>query len=178
MAWKPATMTGIMLTVLSLGLSAPRWVPSVLAYGPSTSLPKGWYVRAFPARPLRVGDLVVLDVPAQMYGYVPTEVRQARLLKQVAAVGGMMVCWGETAMTVLGNQAWYPLHPLAPPVRQDLGCRVVAPDELVLVGQHIRSFDSRYMGPVSTTLVQWRALPVWTWPGEEREHGGTPTRGL
>jgi type IV secretory pathway protease TraF len=165
MAWKPATLTGVVLTVLSLGLSAPRWVPSVLAYGPSTSLPKGWYVRAFPARPLRVGDLVVLDVPASMQGYVPTDVRQARLLKQVAAVGGMTVCWGTGAMSVQETHRWYPFHPLAPLARQDLGCRVVTPNELVLVGQHARSFDSRYMGPVSSTLVQWRALPVWTWPG-------------
>jgi type IV secretory pathway protease TraF len=177
MTWKPATLTGVILTVLSLGLSAPRWVPSVLAYGPSTSLPKGWYVRAFPARPLRVGDLVVLDVPDRMQDYVATDVRHPRLLKQVAAVGGMTACWGIEAMTVRGTHGWYPFHPLAPAVRHDLGCWVLAPDEVVLVGTHARSFDSRYMGPVSTTLVQWRALPVWTWPGEEREQGGAHARG-
>jgi type IV secretory pathway protease TraF len=178
MTWKPAVLTGLCLAVVSLGLSVQQWAPCVVAYGPSTSLPKGWYVRALGSRPLQLGDIVVVSAPDVMQPYVPTEVRGMRLLKQVAALPGMQVCWGMTTMIVVRPVEWYPFVPDAPAIRQPPGCRILGDKEIVLVGTHPRSFDSRYVGPISTQLIQWRAVPVWTWKGDEGGEGGTPTRGL
>src|SRR5262245_38948269 len=99
MTWTGHKVGGLAL-VLTLGWTAPWWLSSVLVYAPSASLPKGWYVRAFPARAVQVGDLVVLKVPASMAAALPLHVPHARLLKQVAALGGDMVCWETQAMAV------------------------------------------------------------------------------
>jgi type IV secretory pathway protease TraF len=100
---------------------------------------------------------------------MPVEIEGSRLLKQVAAVGGMQVCWGPKAMTIAttgGPWLEYPLHAEAPAGRAEEGCRVLDEEDLVVVGTHERSVDSRQIGPVARQLVQWRAWPVWTWEAE------------
>ena len=156
---------GVLALMLTLGSTTPQWVPAVLIYAPSASLPKGWYVRAFPARTVQVSDLVVLDVPASMAPYMPLDVPHTRLLKQVAALGGDTVCWELRAMTITTPQgtARYPLHPEGPALRQPDGCHALGADTLVIVGTHPRSFDSRYVGTMPLSLVRFRVVPLWTW---------------
>jgi type IV secretory pathway protease TraF len=153
---------GVLLVV---SWRASLWVPHVLVYAPSASLPKGWYVRAFPARPLTVGDLVVLTVPASMDAAVPQEVPQRRLLKSVAAVEGDTVCWEQGAMVraTPAGAVQYPLHPDVPVAAHPSGCQTLEAEHLVIVGTHPRSMDSRYVGPVPARLVQFRVVPLWTW---------------
>jgi type IV secretory pathway protease TraF len=164
-------MTGIplkwggLVLALTLGWTTPWWLSRVLVYAPSASLPKGWYMRAFPARAVQVGDLVVLDVPGAMAAYVPMDVPHARLLKQVAALGGDMVCWSHDAMAVrtVHGAVRYPFHPASRAVRHPEGCTALDADSLVMVGTHPRSFDSRYVGQVPVSLVRFRVVPLWTW---------------
>jgi type IV secretory pathway protease TraF len=165
MTWWKWAVLGTALGWVVLACTAMWWAPALVAYGPSTSLPKGWYIRAWRQNPVLVGDLVVLTPPQEMRSYLPPTVPQARILKQVVAVGGMVVCWTEAAMVIYGEEsvASFEYHPEAPAVRYRRGCRVVEPDELVVSGTAPRSFDSRYIGPLCLSAVQWRAVPLYTW---------------
>jgi type IV secretory pathway protease TraF len=158
------TLSGLAL-LLTLGWSASLWLPAVLVYAPSASLPKGWYVRAFPGRALQVGDLVVLEVPASMAASVPLDVPHRRLLKHVAALGGDTVCWAQDAMVVrtLQGTARYPFHPDGPMGTHPNGCHTLETESVVIIGTHPRSFDSRYVGAVPVSLVRFRVWPLWTW---------------
>jgi type IV secretory pathway protease TraF len=156
----------LMLGALVLvGKSAPAWVPQLLVYAPSSSMPLGWYARAFPERDVRVGDLVVVETPESMRAALPAQTPQARLLKAVAGVAGTAVCWHKEGMVVWapGGTRCYPTQPDLqgePPLET---CRRVGKDEVVLVGWHPRSFDSRYVGTIPLGLVQFRVWPLWTW---------------
>ena len=158
------TRRGLAL-LLTIAWSVALWLPAVLVYAPSASLPKGWYVRAFPARAVAVGDLVVLAVPGSMAAYVPLDIPHSRLLKQVAALGGDTVCWEREAMVSTTRQGIvrHPFHADLPPTAHPEGCHRLASDDLVIVGTHPRSFDSRYTGPVALHLIQFRVIPLWTW---------------
>ena len=158
------TLSGLAL-LLTLSWSASLWLPAVLVYAPSASLPKGWYVRAFPARTITVGDLVVLEMPASMAAYVPLDVPHSRLLKHVAALGGDTVCWERDAMVSSTPQGTvrYPLRPDMPTTAHPAGCHTLEAESMVIVGTHPRSFDSRYVGAVPVRLVRFRVVPLWTW---------------
>ena len=158
------TLAGLAL-LLTVGWSVTRGLPAVLVYAPSTSVPKGWYMRAFPGRAVEVGDLVVLEVPVSMAAYVPLDVPHSRLLKHVAALGGDTVCWERDAMVSSTPQGTvrYPLHPDVPTTAYPAGCHTLEAERMVIVGTHPRSVDSRYVGAVSVRLVRFRVVPLWTW---------------
>ena len=160
-----------------------------LVYNPSTSLPQGWYVKAWPQGELTVGDLVVVESPDTWKPYVPAQFKTTRLLKQVAAGGETVVCWAEIGMYVTHasrlhttnglwrhDQAqqpqWYFVHPEVRAPRHPIGCQVLAKEELVVTGGHTRSIDSRYLGPVDRRLVQYRVVPLWTWEFAPLMRGG------
>jgi|ERR1041385_216060 type IV secretory pathway protease TraF len=168
MTAKAGTWLLILSSVGLLGGVARYGVPAVLVYGPSNSMPKGWYVRDFPGRDLRIGDLIVLETPESLRPYMPPTLPQARVLKQVAALAGSTVCWETDAMVIeQGSQhTRYAFHPAIGTRNQPDGCHVLQSDEMVIVGVHERSFDSRYVGPVSRHLVQFRVWPLWTWEAE------------
>ena len=48
-------------------------------------------------------------------------------------------------------------------MQQPQGCHTIPAGELLLVGTHPRSFDSRYIGVVDGQLLQFRVHPLWTW---------------
>lgn len=153
------------LIVGLVGLGVPQGLPRILAYGVTPSLPKGWYVRQWSQRPLQVGDIVVVRTPAILATRMPPNVPGSRLLKMIAGVPGMYVCWTTEAMTVEGRV--YPRHAAIQDAAARVGCGIVDDGEVLLVGLHPRSFDSRYFGPVPLHLVQWRAQALWTWETQE-----------
>lgn len=144
-------------------------LPAYLIYGPSSSMPKGWYVRVPAGQPWRRGDIVVLTPPAVLKAAIPQGLPQERLLKMVGGVPGDTVCWTAEVMTIYTEHAetHYPLALEHPPVMQPQGCREVIPGELVLVAHHAHSLDSRYTGPIDARLVQFQVVPLWTWKGGE-----------
>ena len=168
--WQSLLRRGLggLLVVYLLGLGAA----TVVISSPSPSLPPGYYIRALPLHPLRIGDLVMVEVPAVLKPSVPSWYSGRWLLKQVAGLAGTAVCWEATRMVVQGpgQEVHYLVPPQPPMVPQREGCTVLGDDEMLIVGRHARSIDSRYVGPVSTNLVRFRVWPLWTWASsQERE---------
>ena len=153
----------LILGLLGLGaaLSATR---PLLIVNPSPSLPTGLYMRALTARPLALGDMVVLETPDVLKPSLPPGYEDKPLLKQVAALPGMQACWMPEAMVVErgGEPVWYAYHPALTTLRQPEGCRQLGPDDLLVTGSHARSYDSRYVGMISQRLVRFRVWPLWT----------------
>jgi type IV secretory pathway protease TraF len=138
----------------------------VIIYSPSPSLRQGWYIESWeqPATP-DTGDVVYMRTPEVLKPYMPPDWPAHHLLKQVVAVAGMRVCWEPDAMIVETPDGFLKRYRLHADItaRYPLGCAILTPDVLVVVGTHARSFDSRYVGPVNARLVDSVVVPLWTW---------------
>jgi type IV secretory pathway protease TraF len=155
---------GALAALAALGLTA-RALPSLALVNESSSLPRGLYLRA-PDQRLRPGAVVAVQPPPQGRRYLdglgmPSG---APLLKRVAAVAGDRVCrrdadldWPGGSVTAFardrrgdGLPAW-------------AGCRRLAADELLVLGDTTTSFDSRYFGPVRRAAVEGVYVEALTW---------------
>jgi len=126
------------------------------------SLPMGLYWRLARPAALEPGMLVELSPPDAVIPFMEQLPVGAHLLKQIAGGPGDMVCWRTEEMAVNGfpvAQRRSP-RPLAVVV---VGCRTLAEDDLVVIGQHPQSLDSRDIGPIDRRRVLYRVVPVWTW---------------
>jgi type IV secretory pathway protease TraF len=159
-----ALCAGVALPAAALALASRS--PSPLALlNESPSVPKGLYVRSLD-QDLRPGRFVTLEQPATARPYlaglgVPLDLR---LLKRVAATGGEVVC-------ASGGRLRAPRADVAVPDRDRRGvaltpwrgCRALAADEILLLGDSPASFDGRYFGPVRRTAVEGVYAEVLQW---------------
>lgn len=135
-----------------------------ILYNPSTSVPRGFYVRAS-SEPLVVGTLVtvrardVAQAYAQQRGFVDAGVR---FLKRIAAVEGDLVC-------AVGDEVTINDELVVQRQREDTSaralprweeCRALRAGEVFLLGDTKDSFDGRYWGPVPVAMIEgvWRPL--------------------
>ena len=161
------------------GLAALAWASFVhplprLTYNPSDSVAVGWY-RVDPLghgsdslpRPLSVGSIVLTTLPpdaaalAAQRGYLPARVP---LLKRVGAVAPQHVCIvaGQVRIDGVPTAAALPADRLGRPLPSWPHCRPLAEGELFLLSvTNPASFDSRYFGPVSASVLIGVAHPVW-----------------
>ena len=155
--------------VLALGLATVGVLagqgPAPALINESPSLPEGLYLRTATADAPR-GAVVAIRQPAAVRPYlaglgVPADVR---LLKRVAARGGDAVCsdgrWLIAPMRLVRIHA----HDRAgAPLPAWRGCRLLAPDERLLLGDTPTSLDSRYFGPVTTARIEgvYREALAW-----------------
>jgi conjugative transfer signal peptidase TraF len=158
------------LGVTALLLSTTGGVPPRYIWNASNSVPMGLY-RLQPATRLTVTELVAVQPPEplatflDLNGYLPIGVP---MLKRVLALPGQTVCREALTVVVDGIEMGKARErdgrgrPL--PVWQ--GCRVIGEGELFVMNWlSADSLDSRYFGPIPTSSVIGRAVPVWT--GEE-----------
>ena len=163
----------------AVGLAALAWAAFAqplprLIYNPSDSVPVGWYrvdlqrhgTDSLP-RPLSVGSLVLTTLPpdvaalAAQRGYLPAHVP---LLKRVGAVAPQHVCIvaGQVRIDGVPTAAALPADRLGRPLPSWPHCRPLAEGELFLLSvTNPASFDSRYFGPVSASVLIGVAHPVW-----------------
>ena len=161
------------------GLAALAWASFVhplprLTYNPSDSVAVGWYrIDSFDPRtaslprPLSVDSIVLVPLPATaaalaaQRGYLPTRVP---LLKRVGAVAPQHVCIvaGQVRIDGVPTAAALPADRLGRPLPSWPHCRPLAEGELFLLSvTNPASFDSRYFGPVSASVLIGVAHPVW-----------------
>ena len=168
------TRFGVVMTTyiatLAVGASSLFRPAPRLIWNASPSVPIGLYA-VRPAEPLFGGELVVATPPRGLAallahrGYLPTGVP---LLKHVAELPGRTVCrvGGEITVegAVVGRALDHDRH--GRPLPHWSGCRTVGTGEVLLLNPGVRdSFDGRYFGPLPTTAIVGRAVPIWTRPG-------------
>ena len=169
----------VVATLAAIGLAALAWAafvqpPPRLIYNPSDSVAVGWYrIEPFAPRtaslprPLSVDSIVLVPLPdraamlAAQRGYLPTRVP---LLKRVGAVAPQHVCIvaGQVRIDGVPTAAALPADRLGRPLPSWPHCRPLAEGELFLLSvTNPASFDSRYFGPVSASVLIGVAHPVW-----------------
>ena len=172
----------VLATLAAIGFAALAWAAFVsplprLTYNPSDSVAVGWYrIEPFEPfdprtaslpRPLSVDSIVLVPLPATaaalaaQRGYLPTRVP---LLKRVGAVAPQHVCIvaGQVRIDGVPTAAALPADRLGRPLPSWPHCRPLAEGELFLLSvTNPASFDSRYFGPVSASVLIGVAHPVW-----------------
>ncbi|NKQ12654.1 S26 family signal peptidase [Pseudomonas sp. SST3] len=165
----------VLAALSACGLAALAWASLVqpdarVIYNASDSVPVGWY-RIDPlgrqADLPAVGSIVLIRLPdtvaalAAQRGYLPIGIP---LLKRVGAVAPQKVCVTDSIVRIDGV-------PVAAALTTDRqgrllqawpGCRRLRHGELFLLSTtNPASFDSRYFGPISTSVVLGVAHPLW-----------------
>jgi conjugative transfer signal peptidase TraF len=92
-------------------------------------------------------------------GYLPSSVP---VIKRIAALYGDRVCARGDRLWVNGRliAARQGADAAGRPLEGWQGCRMLG-DEVLLLGDSARSFDSRYFGPIDRTRVIARARLLW-----------------
>ena len=97
-----------------------------------------------------------------MNGYLPSRVP---MLKRVLALPGQTVCRNGFTIAVDGLEVGQARSRDGRnrPLPDWQGCRVIGDGELFVMNwQSLDSLDSRYFGPIPTSAVIGKAVPVWT----------------
>lgn len=150
--------------LLVLGGVASRR-PAPVLINESPSLPKGVYVRTA-ASGIPRGAVVALRQPVSVRPYLarlgmPPEVR---LIKRVAATGGDAVCSdGRWLIAPRRTVRIRPRDAAGAALPAWSGCRRLAADERLLLGDTPTSLDSRYFGPVTTARIEGVYREILTW---------------
>jgi conjugative transfer signal peptidase TraF len=157
------TMLGaIALLFSTIGEASPRYIWNV-----SNSVPTGLY-RLHPAGRLTVTELVAVQPPEplatflDLNGYLPIGVP---MLKRVLALQGQTVCRDALTITVdsieMGQARARDGRGRSLPFWQ--GCHALGEGEVFVMNwQSADSLDGRYFGPIPTSAVIGRAVPMWT----------------
>lgn len=148
-----------LLTFAALSPSGPR-----LIWNATASAPIGLYWVRHAS--LNRDDLVLVSTPdfvkdlAAARGYLPLGVP---LVKRIAAVSGDQICVQDNAIllngTVVAERRNTDSVGRAMPLWS--GCRTLAREVFLLMGDVPSSFDSRYFGPVPETAVLGLLTPLW-----------------
>jgi len=117
------------------------------AYQPTDSMPRGLYWLT-PGRDAALGSLVTLPAPGKP---------GLTLLKRIAANSGETVCLRDRTILIGGRPVAEALADGPAPAAL---CRALRSNEVFLLGDGPRSFDSRYFGPVDRAQLAHRAFPL------------------
>lgn len=139
-----------------------------LVWNVSASVPVGLYHIA-PNAALHRGGLVALRPPPALARYMAMRryvETGALLVKPIAAVSGQQVCRKSLTVTIDGATVATALvtDSNLRPLPTWTGCRHLRPGTVFLLALDVpTSFDGRYFGPVATSSIVGRAVPLWTW---------------
>ena len=163
---RPRSVLALALSALGLiGFAALARPAPWLVWNASASAPIGLY-RVVPDNAAR-GDLVLVHAPdsarqlADERHYLPSRVP---LVKRIVAAGGDNVCAANNAIFINGRLAAERLRTdhLGRPLPHWSGCHLLDKDEVFLLMKGVAdSFDSRYFGPIPTTAIIGRLVPLW-----------------
>jgi conjugative transfer signal peptidase TraF len=152
--------------VMATGLSALFHPSPKLIWNASASVPVGLY-RIQHAEPLHIGELVVAMPPEPLAGYLANRgylPEGVPLLKHILALAGDTVCRAGDTITVDGETVGRALasdwRGRELPTWQ--GCQALSAGTVFLMNeQSAHSLDGRYFGPLATSAIVGRAVPLW-----------------
>lgn len=132
----------------------------VVLFNHSPSVPVGFYVRDYSDLTrgmfvtVRARDVAPIQAAAHQY-----DEEGDRFIKRLAAVAGQHVCSDGRTLSVDGVDAAVVQSRAGGP-QAWVGCRTLAPSEILLLGDSADSFDGRYWGPIRDDLIEgvWRPL--------------------
>jgi type IV secretory pathway protease TraF len=103
---------------------------------------------------VRARDVAPIESAAHQY-----EDEGDRFIKRLAAVAGQHVCSDGRMLSVDGVEVAMVQNRAGVP-QGWVGCRTLAPSEILLLGDSADSFDGRYWGPIRDDLIEgvWRPL--------------------
>ena len=144
------------------------WRPvPLLLWNASASVPIGLYA-VRPTGTLTNDELVVVAPPEPLATfladgrYLP---RGVPLIKRIAAGSGQRVCRRGSAISIDGSRVAIARHRdhAGSPLPIWSGCRTIIRGEVFLLNAHEpASLDGRYFGPLPSSSVIGRAVPLWT----------------
>ncbi|KAA3447986.1 peptidase [Mesorhizobium sp. SARCC-RB16n] len=158
-----AMLAGLTLAMAPILSGHAPW----LIWNASASVPIGLY-GVEPDHRVDVGDLAVVMAPEALAGFLAERgylPRSVPLLKHVLALGGQMVCRRGAVIIAHGKIYGNALErdSRGRPLPAWQGCHVLAEGEVFLMNWAAAdSFDGRYFGPLPTTSIVGRAVPIWT----------------
>ncbi len=136
-----------------------------LIWNATASAPTGLYI-VERTEPLHRGDLVLALPPSSLRrfaaerGYLPQGVP---LVKYAAALAGDSVCGDGQSVTINGHIAAKRLasDALHRPLPVWTGCKILNRHEIFLLNTAPHSFDGRYFGPLPTSVILGKLVPLW-----------------
>ena len=140
-----------------------------LVWNATASVPVGLY-RIVPGSGFHRGELVAVRPAPALARFMAARryvEANALLVKPIAAIAGQQVCRAGSSVTINGAPVATALAAdhLHRPLPVWTGCvRLRSGTVFLLVPNVPASFDGRYFGPVATTAIVGRALPIWTQP--------------
>lgn len=155
------------LGIAALGSTDIARPMPLLVWNATASAPVGLY-RVAPVADLRRGDFVLAWLPdvarrlAAERDYLPADVP---LVKRVAALTGDTICREQARVTINGIAVATAL--LVDSGGRSLphwsGCQTLGQREVfMLIPEVPDSFDGRYFGPIATSAIIGKLVPLWT----------------
>jgi len=166
---KRGRRTGIAaLIIIGVNAICLPWIGQprpLIVYNASPSVPLGYYWVAGSGK-TKVGDLVLVETPALVRDmadrrrYLPKSVP---MIKHVAALEGDEVCADKASIYI--NQTFagkrHATDLVGRPLPHWEGCHMMGHGEVFLLNRYAPlSFDSRYFGPVASSLIIGRLRPL------------------
>lgn len=155
---------GVVGLALGLAPAIVSWPPAVI-WNASASAPMGLYLVQVIDQP-RLGDLVAVQPPPKLAAWLDRRGAAplgVLLVKRVAALAPSTACWTASGLRVDGaptarlRRRDRSGRPLPAPI----GCRRLAPGEVLLLNDPPGSLDGRYFGPLPIGSVVGRVRPIW-----------------
>jgi len=127
-----------------------------IVFNHSPSIPAGLYLRTGGA--IEPGAVVTVRARDEAHRR-QFEDASDRFIKRVAAVEGAHVCSDGHTLNINGVEVARTFEDAEAP-RGWVGCRILTENEVLLLGETEDSFDGRYWGPISVSLIEgvWRRL--------------------
>ena len=156
---------GIGALAIASASSSPTSPPLIL--NETASMAKGVYARAGDTQNLRRGDIIAIQMNPASKDYLSGTLGypdSTLLIKRVAGMEGDVFCRNGTVVTVGIARV---LAAFTDAKGNDLpsydGCWRLSADQVFLLGDDPRSFDSRYFGPVAKNQLigTYRGIVTW-----------------
>lgn len=163
MSARSLTLAAAACALIAAGAHRTPW----LIWNATASAPIGFY-RVVRSGSFHHGELVLASAPlpvqqfAAARGYLP---RGVPLVKHVGAMSGDRICARAHVVTINGYIAATRLvtDRLRRPLSAWQGCQTLTPSSVLLLNADApQSFDGRYFGPISTSFVIGKLVPLWT----------------